>query len=255
MTPRIVSRSEWLDARKTHLANEKALTQARDALARERRELPWVKVDKDYAFDTPEGRRSLSDLFAGRSQLMIYHFMFGPNWEHGCPSCSFVADHMDGAMPHLNARDVTLMAVSRAPLARIDAFKARMGWRFAWASSHDSDFNRDFHVFFTPEELAKGEVYYNYATTPYPVEEAHGLSVFAKHDGAVYHTYSSYARGCDVLLGAYHYLDLAPKGRDEDKLAFTMAWVRHHDRYDTGYAVDAKADYAPPKGSGCCAAD
>jgi predicted dithiol-disulfide oxidoreductase (DUF899 family) len=229
---KIVSRDEWLAARKAHLAKEKEFTKARDALSRQRRELPWVKVEKAYAFDGPDGRETLGDLFDGRSQLITYHFMLGPGWEQGCKSCSFLADHFDGAAVHLAHRDVTLVAVSRAPLAEIETFKKRMGWRFKWVSSHDSDFNHDYHVSFTPEEMAKGPVYYNFGPNGFGSEEAPGASVFYRDgDGHIFHTYSSYGRGLDILIGAYNFLDLVPKGRDEDKLEYTMAWVRHHDRY------------------------
>ena len=228
----IVSQEEWLAARKQLLNREKEFTRLRDQLSAARRELPWVKVEKQYVFDGPDGKETLADLFDGRSQLMVYHFMFGPGWEQGCPSCSFVSDHIDGANWHLPHRDVTLLAVSRAPLAEIEAFKQRMGWRFKWVSSYDNDFNHDFHVSFTPDEMARGEVYYNYGMEQFPSEEAPGLSAFYKDpSGAVFHTYSTYARGLDMLVGAYNYLDLAPKGRDEADLPWTMAWVRHHDRY------------------------
>jgi predicted dithiol-disulfide oxidoreductase (DUF899 family) len=233
MEHRVVSQEEWLAARKQLLLKEKEITRFRDQLSAERRELPWVRVDKEYVFDGPEGKETLADLFDGRSQLMVYHFMFGPGWEQGCPSCSFVSDHIDGANWHLPHRDVTLLAVSRAPLAQIEAFKQRMGWRFKWVSSYENDFNHDFHVSFTPDDMARGEVYYNYTMTEFPSEEAPGLSTFYKDpSGAVFHTYSTYARGLDMLVGAYTYLDLAPKGRDEADLPWTMAWVRHHDRYD-----------------------
>lgn len=246
--PRIVSRDEWLAARKDLLAKEKALTHAKDALAAERRNLPMVKVDKEYAFDTPEGRRTLAGLFDGRSQLMIYHFMMSPNWSEGCPSCSLLADHLDGAVIHLAQRDVTLLCVSRASLPQIEAFRKRMGWRFTWVSSNGSDFNFDFNVSFTPEQIASGKLYYNYDENGgFPIEEAHGLSVFYRDGtGTVYHTYSTYARGGDILIGAYNYLDLAPKGRDEAGLDFSMAWVRHHDRYGAGYVVDPKDGYQHP---------
>jgi len=231
----IVSRDEWLEVRKAHLAREKEFTRLRDRLSAERRAMPWVKVDKAYVFDGSEGKVTLADLFDGRRQLIVYHFMFGPGWEEGCPSCSFLADHIDGAAVHLAQRDVTLLAVSRAPLPRIEAFKKRMGWRFTWVSSHGTDFNRDYHVSFTKDEMAKGAVDYNFEQREFPSEEAPGISVFYKDEhGDVFHTYSAYARGLDLLVGAYNYLDLAPKGRDEDALAFTMAWVRHHDRYGDG---------------------
>jgi predicted dithiol-disulfide oxidoreductase (DUF899 family) len=232
MQHQVVSREEWLAARKQLLSREKEFTRLRDQLSAERRELPWVRVDKDYVFEGPDGKETLADLFDGRSQLLVYHFMFGPDWEQGCPSCSFVSDHIDGANWHLPHRDVTLLAISRAPLAQIEAFKQRMGWRFKWVSSYDNDFNHDFHVSFTPDEMARGEVYYNYTMAEFPSEEAPGLSAFYRDpSGAVFHTYSTYARGLDMLVGAYNYLDLAPKGRDEADLPWTMAWVRHHDRY------------------------
>jgi predicted dithiol-disulfide oxidoreductase (DUF899 family) len=231
----IVSREEWLESRKAHLAREKEFTRLRDQLSAERRALPWVKMEKTYVFEASEGKTTLAELFDGRRQLMVYHFMFGPGWVEGCPSCSFLADHIDGAAVHLAQRDVTLLAVSRAPLRRIEAFKKRMGWRFRWVSSHESDFNFDYHVSFSKEEMAKGAVYYNFDAGDFASEEAPGLSVFYKDEhGDVFHTYSAYARGLDLLVGAYNYLDLAPKGRDEDALAFTMAWVRHHDRYGEG---------------------
>lgn len=231
--PRVVSRNDWLAARRELLEQEKQLTRQRDAVNEQRRRLPMVRVDKEYVFDTPSGRKRLADLFDGRSQLIVYHFMFGPDWQEGCRSCSFLADHIDGTLVHLAHRDVTFTAVSRAPLAHLETFKQRMGWRFQWVSSAPSDFNFDFHVSFAPEEQAKGRVYYNYDMMEFPSEEAHGASVFYKNDaGEVFHTYSSYARGCDVLVGTYNYLDFVPKGRDEAELPWTMAWVRHHDRYD-----------------------
>jgi predicted dithiol-disulfide oxidoreductase (DUF899 family) len=231
MEHRIVSREDWVAARKKLLSREKEFTRLRDQLSAERRELPWVRVDKQYVFDGPGGKETLDDLFDGRSQLMVYHFMFGPGWEQGCPSCSFVSDHIDGANWHLPHRDVTLLAVSRAPLSEIEAFRQRMGWRFKWVSSHGSDFNYDFHVSFTKDQLAQGEVEYNYDLVE-GYDELPGLSVFYKdEDGVVFHTYSAYARGLDMLIGAYNYLDLAPKGRDEAALPWTMDWVRHHDGY------------------------
>ena len=239
----IVSQAEWLTARQALLAKEKEFTKARDEIARQRRELPWVKVDKNYVFDTPEGKQTLADLFGGRSQLIVYHFMLGPGWGQGCPSCSYLADHFDGAAIHLAQRDVTLLVVSRAPLAEIDAYKKRMGWHFPWASSYGSEFNHDFQVSFTPEEFAKGEVYYNYAIGKFPSEEAPGVSAFVKNeDGEAFHTYSAYARGLDIIVGAYNFLDLAPKGRDEDALPWSMAWVRRHDEYAP----------APAKAAACC---
>ena len=233
VSPKCVSREEWLEARKQFLAAEKEFTRRRDELSRERRELPWELVDKDYVFEGPNGPERLADLFAGRSQLIIYHFMFGPEWQEGCPSCSFLADHLEGMLPHLAERDVTLAVVSRAPMPRIQAFQKRMGWRFHWVSAHGNDFNRDYHVSFTKEEMAAGEMYYNYGQTKFPADEGPGASVFYRDgSGAIYHTYSAYARGLDILLGAYNFLDLTPKGRDEDGLSFSMSWVRHHDRYE-----------------------
>jgi predicted dithiol-disulfide oxidoreductase (DUF899 family) len=251
---KIVSRDEWLVARKAHLTREKELTRLRDQVSAERRNLPWVKIDKPYVFDGPDGKETLADLFAGRSQLIVYHFMLGPEWEEGCKSCSFLADHIDGSVIHLAHRDVTFVVVSRAPLPKIEAFKKRMGWRFKWVSSHGSDFNSDYHVSFTKDDLAKGKTYYNYDLRESPSEgEAPGASVFYKDGtGDIFHTYSSYARGLDMLVGAYNYLDLVPKGRDEDALAFTMAWVRHHDRYGDDYFVAPPAPYLPPKGSDSC---
>jgi predicted dithiol-disulfide oxidoreductase (DUF899 family) len=219
-------------ARKEHLAKEKEFTRLRDELSQQRRELPWVKVDEEYIFDGPNGNETLADLFGGRSQLLIYHFMFGPDWEEGCPSCSFWVDNYDGIIQHLNARDVTMVAVSRAPLDQLQAYRNRMGWGFKWLSSLDNEFNHDYHVSFTEEELEKGETYYNYAIQEVVGSEMHGISVFYRDDnGDVFHTYSSYARGLDMVNGAYQLLDLVPKGRDEAEFDFSMAWVRRHDVY------------------------
>lgn len=243
MQHRIVSKDEWLAARKALLAKEKEFTRARDQLSNARRALPWTKVGKNYVFETSEGRRSLADLFAGKNQLIVYHFMLGPGWIQGCPSCSFLADHFDGAAIHLAQRDVSLVVVSRAPLKEIEAYRKRMGWKFKWVSSYGTDFNHDFHVSFSPEEKARGKVEYNYAMTEFPSEEAPGLSVFIRDEaGEVLHTYSSYARGLDILVGAYNFLDMAPKGRDEDGLPWSMAWVRRHDEYEE-----------KPKAASCCA--
>jgi predicted dithiol-disulfide oxidoreductase (DUF899 family) len=229
----IVSKEEWLEARKRLLAEEKAFTRARDQLSRRRRELPWTLVDKTYRFETPAGERTLAELFDKRSQLIVYHFMFAPDWEAGCKSCSFWADNFNGITVHLNHRDVTMIAVSRAPLAKLAAYKARMGWRFPWVSSFGSDFNRDFGVSFTQEEISSAAPLYNYATKAPPVSELVGISVFAKDaSGAIFHTYSTYGRGVDMLNGAYHYLDLVPKGRDEMGTGNPQAWVRRHDEYD-----------------------
>jgi predicted dithiol-disulfide oxidoreductase (DUF899 family) len=244
--PQIVSRVEWLAARNEFLTKEKEFTRLRDELSRQRRALPWEKVEKRYEFDSTRGKITLADLFDGRSQLIVYHFMFGPGWQEGCRSCSYVADHFDGSLLHLANRDTTLAVVSRAPLAEIDAFKKRMGWKFQWVSSYGSDFNFDYHVSFTPEERSRGEVYYNYVMDKFLREEGPGFSVFAKDAaGEIFHTYSTYGRGVDILIGAYNFLDLVPKGRDEDHLAFTMEWVRHHDRYGTDEFADATKPYWP----------
>jgi predicted dithiol-disulfide oxidoreductase (DUF899 family) len=246
--PRVVSETEWLAARKDLLAKEKEFTRQRDAISAERRKMPWVKVKKNYVFDTPSGKKTLADLFGAKSQLIVYHFMFGPGWEEGCPSCSFLGDHFDGAIVHLVHRDVAFTAVSRAPLPQIQAFQKRMGWRFPWASSSGSDFNFDYHVSFTKDELASGKLYYNYAETKFPSEEGPGLSVFYKDkSGAVFHTYSTYGRGLDIFLGAYNFLDHTPKGRDEEELKHTMAWVRHHDKYVDGELVDFGKEYTQPR--------
>lgn len=248
----IVSPEEWVAARQHLLAREKEFTAQRDLLNAERRRLPWVKVDKPYVFEGPQGRQTLADLFEGRSQLIIYHFMFGPGWKEGCPSCSFLADHLDGVIPHMAQRDITVAVVSRAPLAELAAFRLRMGWRFKWLSSYASDFNRDYHVSFSQEELARGKVYYNYRMAE-GADELPGASVFCKDDqGNIFHTYSTYARGLEPLLGAYSWIDLTPQGRNEDSLPFTMAWVRHHDKYDNYEEAPKPAAQAAPA---CCHAD
>jgi predicted dithiol-disulfide oxidoreductase (DUF899 family) len=227
----IVSREEWLESRKRLLQKEKELTRLRDELSVERRTLPWVRIDKPYVFEGPQGRRTLADLFDGSSQLMTYHFMFGPAWPQGCASCSFLSDHIDGALVHLK-RAVKVMAVSRAPYSQIAPFKRRMGWQFDWVSSHGTEFNYDFQASHTPQDISNNTAYYNYELLEYPAEETHGLSVFYKDAaGEVFHTYSSYARGVEMLANTYNFLDMAPKGRDEDGFEFPMAWVRHHDRY------------------------
>lgn len=229
---RIVSHEEWLQARLELLAAEKAFTRQRDALTKCRMAMPRERVEKPYRFEGPNGDLSLADLFDGRSQLIVYHFMFAPDWDEGCKSCSFMADNFNGIPIHLNHRDVTLAAVSRAPFAKIAAYKKRMGWTFPWVSCHESDFNFDYHVSFTADEIAKGAAQYNYASWPADVTDEVGISVFARNEsGEVFHTYSCYARGTEMLNGAYHYLDLVPKGRDEDGFDFTMAWVRRHDQY------------------------
>jgi predicted dithiol-disulfide oxidoreductase (DUF899 family) len=228
----VVSNEEWVHARRALLEEEKAFTRQRDELSRKRRELPCGKVEKNYVFDGPEGSVTLSDLFAGRNQLMIYHFMFGPDRAQGCPSCSMVADNIDGALVHLEHRDTTLAMVSRAPIGKIEAFRKRMGWGCRWVSSCGNSFNRDCSVSFTKEEKAKGEVYYNFEVTPFESEEKQGVSVFYKDaTGSIFQTYSAYARGVEGLLGTYDLLDMTPKGRDEEQFPFPMGWIRHHDRY------------------------
>lgn len=227
----VVAHEDWLAARKALLAKEKEFSRLRDELSRQRRELPWERVEKDYVFEGPDGNESLVDLFNGCRQLIVYHFMFGPDWEEGCKSCSFLADHYDPAIIHLRQRDTNLVTVSRAPLEKLQAFKKRMGWRFKWVSSLGNDFNWDYDVSFKPEEL-KRKVFYNYGMQHFPMAEAPGISVFVKDDtGGVFHTYSSYARGLDMFLGTYHFLDIVPQGRDEDGLSYTMEWLRHHDCY------------------------
>ena len=244
----VVSRELWVAERRALLAHEKELTRLRDQIARERRALPWVRIEENYVFDAPEGRRPLADLFEGRRQLLVQHFMFAPGWEQGCPSCSFMADHIGGMEVHLAHRDVTLLVVSRAPLAEIERFRQRMGWRFRWVSSHGSDFNHDFAVSFTPDEQAKGAVYYNYGMRPFPAEEAPGVSVFYKDDaGEVFHTYSTYGRGVEVMMGTYNMLDLTPRGRDEHNPVYPMDWVRHHDRYEPAPLAEPA-----PAASSCC---
>jgi len=246
----VVSRSRWLAERQALLAREKALTRERDALARVRRALPWVHLDKTYVFDTTEGRRTLDELFDGRHQLLVQHFMFAPGWAQGCKSCSFMADHIDGARVHLAQRDVTLLVVSRAPLEDIERFRERMGWGFQWVSSYDSDFNHDFGVTFTRDQVARCAVPYNYTTQAFPLEEAPGISAFYRDDaGTVFHTYSTYGRGVELMMGAYDLLDIAPRGRDEEGMAYGMEWLRHHDSYDP--APEATGASAA---SGCCVA-
>jgi predicted dithiol-disulfide oxidoreductase (DUF899 family) len=244
---KIVSQAEWIAARKEFLAKEKEFTRLRDELSRQRRELPWVKVKKPYAFEGPQGMLTLADLFEKRSQLVIYHFMLGPKWKEGCPSCSYLADHFDGMAIHLANRDVTFAVVSHAPYAEIEAFKKRMGWRFHWYSSFETDFNYDYQVSKTPEEQGKAQIYYNYEMMEFPPEERPGLSVFYKDEASsIFHTYSTYARGLDILVGTYNFLDLVPRGRDEAGLKHTMAWVRHHDKYSDNYAVDPNQPYKQP---------
>jgi predicted dithiol-disulfide oxidoreductase (DUF899 family) len=239
MQNQVVSREEWLEARRALLLKEKEATRLRDRLNAERMALPWVKVDKDYVFDTPQGKKTLSDLFDGRSQLMVYHFMLGPDWDAGCPGCSFLSDHVDGTLPHLNNHDVTWVAVSRASLGNIEAYKTRMGWNFPWVSSSGTDFNFDYHVSFTPQDLAKGQVVYNFTAieSENANDELPGMSAFYKGEqGNVFHTYSSYARGLEEMVGTLMILDRAPRGRNEDS---TMGFVKRHDEYEPAQQASA----------------
>ena len=239
LNTKIAPPADWLAARKQLLAKEKNFTHLRDEVSRLRRELPWEKVEKNYLFDGPKGKQTLADLFDGRSQLIIYHFMLGPGWKEGCPSCSFLADNFDGARIHMAQRDVTLAVVSRATFPEIETFQRRMGWRFPWYSSNGSDFNYDYKVSFTKDDLAEGKRPYNFGTMDFPADEGPGLSVFYKDEqGRIFHTYSTYARGLDILLTAYNFIDMTPKGRDEEGMVpHAMAWVRHHDRYSGAEAA------------------
>eukprot|EP01037_Dinobryon_pediforme_P000157 gene157-158_t len=248
----VVSADEWLAQRHALLAREKALTRLHDEVAAQRRVLPRTRVDKRYTLDTLQGPRALADLFDGRSQLLVQHFMFGPGWEQGCPSCSFMADHMGGMELHLQHRDVSVLAVSRAPLAEIERFRQRMGWQFRWASSHGSDFNHDFAVSFTPEQRARGngEVFYNYGMQPFPADEAPGISVFVRSDaGEVFHAYSTFGRGVEAMMGTYQLLDLTPQGRHETNPAYPMDWVRHHDRRHSLHRPTRRRAGAAPHGA------
>jgi predicted dithiol-disulfide oxidoreductase (DUF899 family) len=230
---KVLPRDGWLAARVQLLAEEKEFTRLRDQLSQHRRDLPWERVEKEYVFDGPNGKESLAQLFEGCSQLIVYHFMFDPSWEAGCKSCSWWADNFERNVIHLKHRDVTLVAISRAPLSKIETFKRRIGWSFKWLSSSGNDFNFDYRVSFKPDELAKGEVNYNYRQRKNSMAEHPGISVFYKDpSGAVFHTYSCYERGLDMMNAGYHYLDLTPKGRDEKGLPANQAWVRHRDNYD-----------------------
>jgi predicted dithiol-disulfide oxidoreductase (DUF899 family) len=230
---RVVSHKAWIEARRKFLAKEKKFTRLRDELSRQRRALPWEKVEKQYVFDGPRGKETLAELFDGRSQLVVYHFMFAPDWNEGCKHCSFWADNFNGIGVHLNHRDVSFTAISRAPLAKLEAFKKRMGWSFNWVSSGQNDFNYDYQASFTAQEVESGAAFYNFSKFDVGVTDREGVSAFYKDkSGTIFHTYSSYARGIDMLNTAYHYLDLVPMGRDEDALEFTQSWVRHHDRYE-----------------------
>jgi predicted dithiol-disulfide oxidoreductase (DUF899 family) len=252
-TPAVVSEDRWIEQRRKLLAREKELTRLQDEVASERRTMPWRRITKDYVFDTPGGKRTLAQLFGGRRQLIVQHFMFGPGWEQGCPSCSYMADHTDGMTVHLAHRDIAFVAVSRAPLADIVKFRQRMGWEFDWVSSNASDFNFDFGVSFTQEELATGEVAYNYRKGYFPAEEAPGVSVFYKDDaGDVFHTYSTFGRGVEVMMGTYRLIDLTPKGRDERNVFYKMEWVRHHDRYAPEHVFEpAPEKIAHPAAAAC----
>ena len=238
---KVVSAQEWETARKALLVKEKELTRARDALSEQRRNLPWVKVDKDYVFDGPDGKISLADLFKGRPQLVVQHVMFAPEWDAACKSCSFWADGFERMVPHLAARDTTMIAVSRAPVKKLEAFKTRMGWTFDWVSSDLSDFNFDYAVSFTPDQTKSGAKIYNFGTSGFGAEEAPGISVFYRDEaGDIFHTYSCFARGLDMMNAAYHYLDLTPLGRHEEGLPYPMDWVRLHDRYAPAQAPAAR---------------
>jgi predicted dithiol-disulfide oxidoreductase (DUF899 family) len=249
-----VSREEWIAARKKLLVREKELTRLRDQLSAERRNLPRFRVDKNYVFDGPGGKVKLADLFEGRSQLAVYHFMLGPGWQEGCVGCSFVADHIDGARQHFEHNDLSFAAVSRAPLSEIEAYKKRMGWRFRWVSSFGNDFNFDYQVSFGEADMAKGQVYYNFEKREYHGrEEAPGASVFLKEGADIFHTYSTFARGLEPLLGAYDWLDLAPKGRNENGPTRSMGdWIRHHDKYGAGGHVDPTVKYVSAADSDSC---
>lgn len=245
--PKIVSQAEWLLARKELLDQETQLTRQRDELTRRRRELPWVQVEKTYVFDGPNGKETLGELFDGRTQLIVSHFMFGPGWSEGCVGCSFRSDHVDGCLAHLEHHDVSLVTISRAPLPEIEAFKKHMGWKFKWLSSYASDFNYDYHVSATQEEIAAGKVYYNYEIRDFLSEDLSGISIFSKDEtGNIFHTYSTYGRGDELVNTTYMYLDLTPKGRNETGPNYNLTdWVRHHDRYGSGGFVDTRGRYVP----------
>jgi predicted dithiol-disulfide oxidoreductase (DUF899 family) len=230
---KVVSHDAWIAARQRFLLKEKEFTRRRDELSRERRELPWERVEKEYVFESTNGRETLADLFGEHSQLIVYHFMYGPDWEIGCRSCSFWADNFNNIVPHLAARDASLVAVSLAPLQKLQAQARRFGWTFKWVSSHGSDFNFDYHVSFSPEALERGDTVYNYTPQKLGSTEMPGISAFFRDGKQIYHSYSTYARGLDMLNAAYHYLDIAPKGRDEEGLAYPMAWVKHRIAYET----------------------
>jgi len=240
----IVSREEWLEARRALLVTEKAHMEANDELARQRRALPWVEITKPYVFDTPTGTVSLADLFDGRSQLFVYHFMFGPDWEEGCTGCSFLCDHVDGARQHFEHHDLSFVAVSRGPIDKLEDYRKRMGWKFRWVSAAHTDFNYDFQVSFPPDRVKDGKIIYNFTPQDYSPdsEELPGFSVFCKDaEGKIFHTYSSFSRGGETLLGAYQFIDQTPKGRMENINGNLMDWVKRHDRYDDDGRTTAKA--------------
>jgi predicted dithiol-disulfide oxidoreductase (DUF899 family) len=250
---RVVSRNEWLASRKEFLSKEKQLTRLRDRLSAERRGLPWVKIEEKYVFDGPDGKVSLADLFQGRSQLVIQHFMFGPGWKEGCVGCSFQADHVAGAFMHLQHHDVSFAAVSRAPIGELEAFRQRMGWQFTWVSSYGNSFNFDFNVSATDEEKIKGKQFYNFEEQDFVEDELPGMSFFYKNEyGEIFHTYSAYARGVEHLVGAYNYLDMTPKGRNETEGGNLTNWVRHHDKYDAPGHVDRSGRFRAEEESGSC---
>lgn len=229
--PNIVDDATWLAAREELLESEKRLTRLRDELSARRREMPWRLIDKDYRFNTEAGEQTLSDLFGDQSQLLVYHFMFGPEQEAGCPGCSWWADNYNGNVEHLVARDIKLVAIARAPLDKLLAYRERMGWNFDWASSLNCDFNQDFHVSFSQDEIDAGKAYYNYHETGRIMPEAPGVSVFVKQNDKIYHSYSTYSRGLDILNAGYHMMDLVPKGRDEDGLEYPSAWLKRRDEF------------------------
>jgi predicted dithiol-disulfide oxidoreductase (DUF899 family) len=250
----VVSREAWIKERKALLAEEKQMTRLRDTLSEKRRALPWVRIEKAYMFDAPEGRKTLSDLFEGRSQLIVKHFMMAPGQNDGCVGCSFEMDHVESALQHIENHDVKFVSVARAPLPEIEAFKKRMGWRFDWVSSNGTDFNYDFDVSFRPEQMQQGTAHYNYQETEVPLEDLSGFSIFYKNgDGEIFHTYSTYGRGAEEVLGSYMLLDLTPKGRNENGPNFNLTdWVRHHDRYDSDGVVAATGRWVAAESRDCC---
>ncbi|MBX9693704.1 MAG: DUF899 domain-containing protein [Cyanobacteria bacterium] len=248
---KVVSREEWIERRKELLKKEKEMTHLRDQLTKERQELPWVKVDKNYQFDGPDGKVTLAELFDGKSQLIVYHFMFQPDWTEGCKTCSLIGDHYEPIVLHLRQRDTNMVTISRASIERLEAFKQRMEWTFTWVSSLESDFNQDFNVSFPGEVMGDNEVYYNYRMIKsFPSTEGPGMSVFFKdQDGTIYHTYSCFARGLEQFLMVYNLLDMVPKGRDEDGFVYGTEWVRHHDKYGDDSYKDMYVELLSSKNS------